>query len=86
MTGALGRVLPGPGQVGGIKRFAHHFAAVAIHHHDAPRLKDASGIQHMGQHGLGRQGLQDLGQHRTHALTLAGGQYDHFHGALDRVR
>jgi hypothetical protein len=79
VAGALGRVLAGPGQVGGIKGFAHHFATVAIHHHDAPRFKGAGGIQHVGQHGLGSKGLQNFGQHRTHALALASGQYDHFH-------
>jgi hypothetical protein len=77
VAGALGRVLAGPGQVGGIKGFAHHFATVAIHHHDAPRFKRAGGIQHVGQHGLGSKGLhRNLGQHRAHALALAGGEND----------
>jgi hypothetical protein len=80
MTSALGRILAGPGEIGRIEGFAHHFTPVAIDHDDAPGLQRTGRIEHMGQHRLGSQRLENLGQHRAHAFALAGGENDHFHG------
>ncbi len=80
MTGAELRLLPRPGQVGGVEALAHDLAAVTVHDADALRVEGAGGVEHMGQHRLAGDGLQDLGQHRAHALALAGSENDDLHG------
>ena len=80
VTSAELRLLPRPRQVGGIEALAHHLPTVAIHHADALRVEGARGVEHVGQHRLAGDGLEDLGQHRAHALALAGSENDDLHG------
>ena len=44
------------------------------------------GVEHMGQHRLAGDGLQDLGQNGTHALALAGSEDHDFHATLPERR
>jgi len=63
-------------QVIGGQALTYGVGAMADHHLDALRLQAACGIDDMPEHGLVGDRMQHLGQSRTHARALAGGQND----------
>ena len=73
MPGAQLRLLLGEIDVGRDQCLAHRLAAVAVDHHDAPRVEAARRIHHMAHQRLAGQGMQHLGQRGIHALALACG-------------
>ena len=75
VTRAELRLLQGPHKVAGGKFFAYAVAPVAVHHTYAGRVDGGSGIDNMGEQGFAGERLQDLGQPRSHAGALTGGEY-----------
>ena len=53
---------------------------MAYHHVDALRLKLASAVDNMTEHGVARYRVQYLGQRRAHAGALAGGKNNDIEG------
>ena len=56
------------------------FSTMADHHMDALGRQLPRGIDHMAEHGLAGNRMQDFGQGGTHAGALAGGEDDDIEG------
>ena len=67
-------------QVVGPQALAYLLGAMADHHLDALRLQAAGGVDDVAEHGLVSHRVQHLGQGRTHAGALAGGENDDIEG------
>ncbi|MNE64166.1 hypothetical protein D3C80_1595610 [compost metagenome] len=78
MAGAVLLFLQDEIQVVGRQALAHRLGAVADDHMDALRIQLTSGVDDMAKHGLAGHRVQDLGQRRTHAGALTGGEDDDF--------
>ncbi|MCY1181137.1 hypothetical protein D9M73_216260 [compost metagenome] len=75
-------------QVIGSQALAHGLGAMADHHVNALGLEFAGSVDDVAKHGLAGHRMQDLGQGRTHARALAGGEDDDIegHGGDHRIR
>ena len=80
MAGAELLGLQCPGDVLAGKRLAHMLTAVTVDHVDVAGRELARGVDDVLEQRAPRDGLQDLGQVRLHALALAGGQDDDGNG------
>ena len=60
----------------GGQRGAYHLPSVTIDHMDLPGRKAPGGLYHVLQHRLATDGVQNLGQGRTHTRPLARREYD----------
>lgn len=67
-------------QVVGGHPLTHQIRAVADHHVDPFRLQLARAVDDVAEHRLAGNGMEDLGQGRTHAGALAGGENHDFKG------